>query len=98
MVELCSRYSNHPELLNPLVSVMAKIKSGTGDGAPSDLGVVQGMQAGVWRVFDRLTKQDVAALLDAYRTGTPSRVLAARYGIGTTTVKRLLREHEVRRR
>lgn len=97
-MELTRRYSNHPELLNSLVSVMAKIKSGAGEDDQAGLGSIQGRQArGAWRIADRLTKQDVAALLDAYRTGTPSRVLAARYGLGTTTVKRLLREHGVRR-
>jgi hypothetical protein len=98
VVELCRRYSNHPDLLNPLVSVLTKIKSGAADNGPAGLAVVCGRQPRVWRLAERLTEGDVATLLDAYRTGTPTRILAARYGVGTTSVKHLLRQHGVRRR
>lgn len=96
-VELTRRYSNHPDLLNPLVRVLAKIRSDAEDGGQPDLGAVHGKQPDIWRIADRLTDQDVATLLDAYRAGTPTRVLAARYGISPTSIKRLLREHGVRR-
>lgn len=97
-MELCRRYSNRPELLNSLVSVLGKIKDGTADDSQPASASVCGKQPGVWRIGDRLTDQDVAALLDAYRRGTTAFSLAAHYGLGLTTVKRLLREHGVRRR
>jgi transcriptional regulator of aromatic amino acid metabolism len=97
MVELLHRYSNPSHFLKPLVSVLRKIKSGAMDADLSGFGTVQGKQPSVWRLVDRLSEQEVAALLDTYRAGTPSRVLAVRYSISPTSVKRLLREHGVRR-
>lgn len=49
------------------------------------------------RVRDRLSEQDVAALVENFRSGTPAHVLAKRYGVGETSVKALLRQRGVRR-
>ena len=46
---------------------------------------------------DRLSDQDVAELIAAFKAGTPKRVLAERYDIGPTSVKKLLREHGVKK-
>ena len=54
-LELCRRYSNRQDLLNPLVSVLEKIKSGADEGSQPDVGTVCGRQPGVWRITDRLT-------------------------------------------
>jgi hypothetical protein len=51
-----------------------------------------------WRVRDRLSESDVAALIALFKAGTPKHVLAERYGIGIKSVKALLREHGVGRR
>jgi DNA invertase Pin-like site-specific DNA recombinase len=96
MVELCRRYSNCPDLLNPLVSVLEKIKNGT-PGTESVLVPVYGKEPGVWRVADRLSPADVGTLIESYRAGSTARLLAERYSVSTATVKRLLRDHGVRK-
>ena len=47
-------------------------------------------------IQDRLSSEDVAALITDFQGGTAKHVLAARFGISETTVKRLLRVHGVR--
>lgn len=51
-----------------------------------------------WRIRDRLSEQDIAALIVAFKAGTPKRVLAQRYGIAERSLKQLLRERGVKRR
>jgi hypothetical protein len=97
-VELCRRHSNRPDLLGPLINVMRKIKNGTPDDEP-DLEYVDGNTAtNSKRAVDRLTDGDLTALLDAYRDGSTAATLAARYSVSPSTIKRLLREHGVRKR
>jgi hypothetical protein len=96
VVELCRRYSNRPDLLNPLVSVLNKIKSDTPDNEP-DVAYVRGNEPGVWRITDRLAPSDVDILIKSYQAGSTARLLAERYSVSTATVKRLLREHGVRK-
>jgi transcriptional regulator of aromatic amino acid metabolism len=73
-----------------------KIKNGVPD-TDDDLVSVSGNQPGVWRVTDRLSPSDIQVLVESYRTGSTAKVLAERYSVSTTTVKRLLREHGVRK-
>ncbi|MDQ4032899.1 MAG: hypothetical protein M3332_11765 [Actinomycetota bacterium] len=82
------------ELLNPLVTVLEKIKNGTPDTKP-DLPPVRGNEPDVWRVTDRLSPSDIGTLIESYQAGSTAQLLAERYSISTTTVKRLLREHGV---
>jgi Mor family transcriptional regulator len=49
-------------------------------------------------VADRLSPSDLADLIARYRAGNTVRDLAERFNLGTTTVKRLLREHKARRK
>jgi hypothetical protein len=51
-----------------------------------------------WRVQDKLSDDDVQALLNDFSAGTAKHVLATRYSISLSSVKRLLRQHGVRRR
>lgn len=97
MVELCRRYSNRSDLLGPLISVLDKIKNGVPHDDEPDLASVRGKDAGVWRVADRLSPSDVSALIESYQAGCTARLLAGRYSISPMTVKRLLREHGVRK-
>lgn len=95
--ELCRRYSNRPDLLGPLVSVLGKIKNGVPHDDEPDLAPVRGNEAGVWRIADRLSPSDVSTLIESYRAGSTARLLAERYSVITATVKRLLHEHGVRK-
>jgi hypothetical protein len=49
-------------------------------------------------VCDRLTDGDIETLIADFLAGTFKRVLAERYRIGLSSVKRILRKHGVRRR
>lgn len=51
-----------------------------------------------WRVRDRLSDQDIAQLIAAFKAGTPKHELAKRYGIALRTLKQLLRAHGVKRK
>ena len=44
----------------------------------------------------RLSEADIADIVACFERGTAKHVLASRYGIGLTTVKKLLREHGVK--
>lgn len=50
------------------------------------------------RLRDRLTQQDLSALIESFQAGTPAHVLAERYSVGETALKELLRQRGVRRR
>ncbi|MGH3915740.1 MAG: hypothetical protein ACRDTC_20370 [Pseudonocardiaceae bacterium] len=76
---------------------MEKIKNGVPHDDEPDLAPVRGKNAGVWRVADRLSPSDVGTLIESYRAGSTTRLLAERYSVSTMTVKRLLRERGVRK-
>lgn len=50
------------------------------------------------RIRERLSVEEIAAIVKAFETGTPKWRLAQQYGIGTKSVKKLLREEGVRKR
>ncbi|WP_414940139.1 resolvase [Amycolatopsis sp. cmx-11-51] len=95
-MELCRRYSNRQDLVNPLVNVLNKIQNGSSD-ANDDLVTVNGTQSDVWRIADRLSPSDIESLVESYRTGGTLKAVAERYGVSVATVKRLAREHGVRK-
>lgn len=51
-----------------------------------------------WRVRDRLSQRDVAAIVKAFKAGTAKHVLTKRYGINLRSLKKLLREEGVKRK
>ena len=51
-----------------------------------------------WRLRDRLSEQDIADLIAAFKAGTPKHILAKRYGVNKRSLKKLLREEGVKRR
>ena len=78
--------------------MVGKIESRAVHSGTSYLEQTAATKWNAWQVADRLTQEDIAVLVDAYLAGTTARELAAKYGIGMTTVKRMLRERGVRRR
>lgn len=97
-MELARRYPNRPDLLNPLVRVMSMIGAEPSETADRDRPSVEGANVAPRRISDRFAAHDLNALADAYRSGTTATALATRYGMGLTSVKRLLRERGVRKR
>jgi hypothetical protein len=97
-VELLSRYSNREDLLKPLVNVLERVNSEPEPEEQQDqLPSADGPTPATWRVSERLSPADVKTLVKSFLTGDTIRVLAERYGISTTSVKRLLREHGARK-
>jgi hypothetical protein len=96
-VLLC-RYSNRPELTGPLVRAWKMINAG-GDGM-EDIPSVRSPTSRISRyVKDRYTERDIAAMAALYVSpGWTGEKVAAKYGINVRTVRRLMREHGVRKR
>jgi DNA invertase Pin-like site-specific DNA recombinase len=98
-VDLVASYSNRPELAYDLAETLRRLqRAQTEASAPSSVRSHTGRPPEQRRVEDRLSSEQIEALISSYRAGTTTRELAQRYGLGLTTVKRLLRDHGVRRR
>jgi len=97
-VELLHRYSNRDDLLKPLVSVLERVSDGPSAGEEeAKLVSADGPTPRAWQLSDRLSPSDVKTLVSAYLAGSTIRALAKQYGIGTSSVKRLLRQHGARK-
>jgi hypothetical protein len=55
-----------------------------------------GRSARQWRVRDRLSVGDVDRMVAAFHAGVPKHVLADRFGVSLSSVKRLLRKRRPR--
>jgi hypothetical protein len=104
-VELLRQYSNRSDLLDDLTKTLERVQKERRTGSSEEeaeleaeglLRAVRSPQ--VWRIHDRLTSDDIARMIEDYHAGATLRELAARYSIGLTNVKRLLREHKARRK
>ena len=84
-------------LLERVDKIVKKIEMSEPNDLSSHLHLVADSKWNAWQVADRLSEEDVAALVEAYRTGATAHELAAQYGLGMTTVKRMLRERGVRK-
>jgi len=97
-VEVWRRYSNRPELLKPLVSALSKIHNDVPDDAHASQTVATARpDARPTRLADRLSAADVQRLIEEYQTATAPQ-LAKKYGIGLTSVKKLLCQSGARKR
>ncbi|MGH4017512.1 MAG: helix-turn-helix domain-containing protein [Pseudonocardiaceae bacterium] len=50
-----------------------------------------------WSLRDRYSPEDLQTMIGLYRSGSTARQVAEAFGIGLTSMKRVLREHGVRR-
>lgn len=96
-MEFCRRYSNCPDLLGALVSELEKIKNDVPHDDELDLAPARGNKAGMWCITDRFSSSGVDISIASYRTGGMTRLLAEWYSVSTTTIKRLLHDHGVRK-
>src|SRR5579859_4712890 len=51
-----------------------------------------------WRLWNRLSEEDIAEIVQAFKAGTVKHILAERYNINLRSLKRLLREKGVKRK
>jgi hypothetical protein len=100
LVELARRYSNQPQLLDELARTWRRLARELEDATPGE--AIELTSAGPSQrprlVANRLSEADVADLIVAFRAGATHTELAVGFGIGTTAVKKLLRERKARRR
>ena len=89
MVELLRRYSSRESPLKLLVNALERIRAADQTDEP---GVQNTASCEPWRLGDRLSPTDVAQLIAGLRAGTAKHVLADRYNISISSVKRLLRK------
>ncbi len=98
-MELARHYSNQPQLLDDLRQAAKQLRSELAperDATP--LLASAGPSQRPRLVSSRLSEDDITNLIAAYRAGASTAELATRFGIGATTVKKLLRERRCRRK
>lgn len=97
MVELLRRYSNRPDLLKPLVRVMEKINNPTHE-SNEKVTNTYGRTASPNYTRKILTNQEIQDIITTYAAGTTAKVLAERYDVHITTIKKKLARCGVRRK
>jgi DNA invertase Pin-like site-specific DNA recombinase len=97
-VDLLTAYSNRPDIADDLAILRHKLEQASRDEQPIGRQSVQREQPpSERRVGNRLTHEDIGRLIAAFVSGTPKRQLAEQYGISESSVKRLLRRHDIRK-
>jgi hypothetical protein len=91
-VELLAAYSNRPELLRPVADLLRRVER----HEPEQEEEVKS-RTRTWSTRDRLAPGDIDALIELFLDGTPKTQLAVKFAISLSSVKRLLRQHRVRR-
>lgn len=56
------------------------------------------MGARQWRMRERFSAEDRQTMVDLYSSGATTKQVAQAFGIGLTSVKRVLRDHGARKR
>jgi hypothetical protein len=93
---VAGRYSNRPDLLEQLRKVVAILSDSRQDDG-TDAKVAAERMVRSRRLCDRFSLEDLRVMIDLYRSGTTAREVAEKYGVSLRSIKRLLRQHGVRR-
>jgi hypothetical protein len=96
MVDLLAYYSNRPTVLHDLMRAAQKLERLRGQEPVGQRRSVHCESRPTRRaprpaVADRLSEADLEELAALFRSGMPKHVLAERYGISLSSVKRLLK-------
>jgi hypothetical protein len=95
-VGVMRRYSNRPDLLEQLRRVAVIMSDGVqGDGVGAEVTTECVIRSR--RLRDRFSSDDLHVMIDIYQSGTTARQVAEKFGVSLRSVKRLLRQHGVRR-
>lgn len=98
LVDTLMAYSKRPDLLVDLGKASEQLAQALRDDIPQRQSVRSvGRVGGVERLEDRLSTADMQALVDAFKAGTAKWKLAEQYGIGLSSVKRILARHGVKK-
>lgn len=99
LVDLLRHYWNHSDLLEQLRKVSGIVSAGglAREVQPSRT-VEESNRSRLRLLRDRFSAEELQSMIDLFRSGTPARIVAERYGVGVRSVKRLLHARGVRRR
>lgn len=86
-----TRYSNNPTLLDDLRFASQAAMAPSGDDEPELGGDRRAQTTGRWAVADRLTADELRAMVECYRAGMIVGDLAEKFSISPSSVKRILR-------
>jgi hypothetical protein len=86
-------YSKRLDLADALVSAVRHLQQAHAQTNEPAHSVCSTWSHRQWRVGDRLSGADTEQLIAAFTAGTSKRMLAERYGISESSVKRLIRQH-----
>jgi hypothetical protein len=94
LVEILSAYLNRGDLLHDLQETVRQLRSSLDSDEPSrSVKTIVRDGGGRRKLSNRLTDEQVRGLVATFEAGEATRLeLAERYGIGRTSVARLLRE------
>lgn len=92
-----TRYSNNPTLLDDLRNARESVLDPVGEDEP-ELGGEHRANGRRWALAHRLAPRDRQAIMNGYRGGATVRELAERFSISESSVKRVLRRAECRKR
>jgi hypothetical protein len=91
LVDLVTAYSKRPDLLDDLDRAVCQTAKTRGSRDHDETAASPACLS--QRLVDRLGEQIIGDLLRDRRSGASKQVLAERYGISLSSVKRLLRRH-----
>jgi hypothetical protein len=94
-VEVLKAYSHTPERLYDLRKAVEIARRQEPD-APDDDRNEAASRPSRRTLADRLSPEDVQMIIDLRKGGTPTKELAAKFGISTRSVRRLLHKHDAR--
>lgn len=90
MVELITRYSNNPTVLDDLKNACEAVLALDDDDEP-ELGGEHRANGRRWPVANRLATDDLQPVVDGYQAGRTASELAESFEISPSSVDRLLR-------
>jgi hypothetical protein len=97
-VELLSRYSNQPDIAKPLVKLMQLVATEpAADAERSPLVLADDSRPPALPFAARLSEAEVQTMIKSYLDGRTRVELAADFAVSDCTIKRLLRQHGVRK-
>jgi hypothetical protein len=94
VVGVLARYSNREDLANALSDLLQRLERAT-PGTERQPRQVAARPHVRRPVRYRLTEADMGRLVELYRSGATGKELAAQFGIGLSSAKRLLHEHGI---
>lgn len=93
-MELVRRYSNRLDLRDRLGQTLRRVQEEK--DAPTEAASVSGRRSAVFKIKDRLSPEDIEAMVQAFRAGDATRqVLADQYGLSLSSVKNVLRQQRL---